>query len=131
MQPHLRYKVGFHFFNPTNPYKPWFNPQSLDLSRFYISFIQQALNILPFYNIIDSLFNNSDFSVLDIMIITLIVAWIIFIILWKLVKTTIKTAVTFAGIVVLLYFGFGITPQDIWEKISEITQNLSQTPVGN
>ena len=65
------------------------------------------------------------------MIITLIVAWIIFLILWKLVKTTIKTAVTFAAIVVLLYFGFGITPQDILHTISEITQKFSQTPVRN
>ncbi|MBC5796630.1 hypothetical protein PN497_05795 [Sphaerospermopsis kisseleviana CS-549] len=65
------------------------------------------------------------------MIITLIVAWIIFVILWKLVKTTIKTAVTCAAIVVLLYFGFGITPQDIWQKISEITQNISQILVRN
>ncbi|WP_353932833.1 hypothetical protein WJM97_09680 [Okeanomitos corallinicola TIOX110] len=65
------------------------------------------------------------------MIITLIVAWITFILLWKIVKTTIKTAVTCAAIVVLLYFGFGITPQDIWQKVSEITQNISQIPVGN
>jgi uncharacterized protein YacL len=62
------------------------------------------------------------------MIITLIVAWIIFVILWKLVKTTIKTAVTFAAIVVLLYFGFGITPQDIWNQITQFTQTFSQTP---
>ncbi|MEA5552990.1 hypothetical protein VB713_18760 [Anabaena cylindrica UHCC 0172] len=65
------------------------------------------------------------------MIITLLVAWIIFVILWKLVKTTIKTAVTFAAIVVLLYFGFGITPQDILSKISDFMQNISQTSVRN
>jgi uncharacterized protein YacL len=60
------------------------------------------------------------------MIITLIVAWIVFVILWKLIKTTIKTAITCAAIVVLLYFGFGITPQDIWHQFTQI---LSQTPV--
>lgn len=65
------------------------------------------------------------------MIITFVVAWIIFVILWKLVKTTIKTAVTFAAIVVLLYFGFGITPQDVWHKLSEISQNVTQTSVRN
>jgi hypothetical protein len=65
------------------------------------------------------------------MIITFVVAWIIFVILWKLVKTTIKTAVTFAAIVVLLYFGFGITPQDIWHKLSEISQKVTQTSVRN
>ncbi|NET70890.1 MAG: hypothetical protein F6K62_08010 [Sphaerospermopsis sp. SIO1G2] len=65
------------------------------------------------------------------MIITLLVAWITFILLWKIVKTTIKTAMTYAAIVVLLYFGFDLTPQDILHKLSEITQNISQTPVSN
>jgi hypothetical protein len=63
------------------------------------------------------------------MIITLIVAWIVFIILWKLIKTTIKTALTCGAIVVLLYFGFGITPQDIWQQISQLAETFSATPV--
>jgi len=61
------------------------------------------------------------------MIITLLVAWIVFIILWKLIKTTIKTAIISAAIVMLLYFGFGITPQDIWHQISQFTQTSSPT----
>ncbi|MBD2666740.1 hypothetical protein B6N60_02967 [Richelia sinica FACHB-800] len=61
------------------------------------------------------------------MIVTLMVAWIIFIILWKLVKTTIKTALTFATIVVLLYFGFGVTPQDIWNQITKVAQTYLQS----
>ncbi|MBD2139261.1 hypothetical protein H6F32_17180 [Anabaena sp. FACHB-1237] len=60
------------------------------------------------------------------MIITFIVAWIVFVILLKIVKTTIKTAVTCAAIIVLLYLGFGVTPQDIWHKITELTQQFSQ-----
>jgi hypothetical protein len=63
------------------------------------------------------------------MIITLLVAWIVFIILWKLIKTTIKTAIISAAVVILLYFGFGITPQDIWQQISQFGQTFSQTPV--
>ncbi|MBO1049817.1 MAG: hypothetical protein HEQ29_01640 [Dolichospermum sp. LBC05a] len=63
------------------------------------------------------------------MIITLLVAWIVFIILWKLIKTTIKTAMISAAFVMLLYFGFGITPQDIWQQISQFAQTFSQTPV--
>ena len=59
------------------------------------------------------------------MIITLLVAWIVFIILWKLIKTTIKTAIISAAVVILLYFGFGITPQDNWHQFTQI---LSQTP---
>ncbi len=86
---------------------------------------------MSFATIIARLFNNNNFQAFGTMIITLIVAWIIFVILWKLVKTTVRTAITFAAIVVLLYFGFGITPQDILHKISEITQNFSQTPVRN
>ncbi|MBS9385534.1 MAG: hypothetical protein HEQ24_15490 [Dolichospermum sp. BR01] len=63
------------------------------------------------------------------MIITLLVAWIVFIILWKLIKTTIKTAIISAAVVMLLYFGFNITPQDIWHQISQFAQTSSQTPV--
>ena len=63
------------------------------------------------------------------MIITLLVAWIVFIILWKLIKTTIITAIISAAVVMLLYFGFGITPQDIWQQISQFAQTFSQTPV--
>ncbi len=62
------------------------------------------------------------------MIITLIVAWIVFVIFWKLIKTTIKTAMISAAIVILLYFGFGITPQDIWHQFA---QTFSQTPAIN
>ena len=61
------------------------------------------------------------------MIITLIVAWVVFIILWKLIKTTIKTAIISAAIVMLLYFGFGITPQDIWHQINQFAQTSSPT----
>ena len=68
------------------------------------------------------------FPIPNVMIITLIVAWIVFIILWKLIKTTIKTALICAAIVMLLYFGFHITPQDIWHQISQFVQTFSQTP---
>jgi hypothetical protein len=34
-----------------------------------------------------------------------------------------------AAVVILLYFGFGITPQDIWQQISQFAQTFSQTPV--
>jgi len=60
------------------------------------------------------------------MIITLIVAWIVFTILWKLLKTTVSTALTIAAILVLLNIGFGITPQDIWHQITQFAQTLSQ-----
>jgi hypothetical protein len=60
------------------------------------------------------------------MIVTLIVAWIVFTILWKLLKTTVSNALTIAAILVLLNIGFGITPQDIWHQIAQFAQTLSQ-----
>ncbi|MEH1840209.1 MAG: hypothetical protein V7L20_15945 [Nostoc sp.] len=60
------------------------------------------------------------------MIATLIVAWIIFIILWKLLKATVSSALTIAAILILLNISFGITPQDIWHYIMQFTQTISQ-----
>ncbi|MGJ5675382.1 MAG: hypothetical protein ACR9NN_17505 [Nostochopsis sp.] len=60
------------------------------------------------------------------MLIALIVAWIIFTILIKVVKTTVKTAFTIAAIVVLLQVGYGIGPQEIWNYIVQIPQKLPQ-----
>jgi len=60
----------------------------------------------------------------------LIVAWIVFIILWKLLKATVSTALTIAAILVLLNIGFGITPQDIWHQITQFAQTLSQIQTG-
>jgi hypothetical protein len=64
------------------------------------------------------------------MIATLIVAWIVFIILWKLLKATLNTALTIAAILVLLNIGFGITPQDIWHHITQFAQGVSQMQSG-
>ncbi|MDZ8023440.1 MAG: hypothetical protein RMY36_016275 [Nostoc sp. SerVER01] len=64
------------------------------------------------------------------MIATLIVAWIVFIILWKLLKATVSSALTIAAILVLLNIGFGITPQDIWHHITQFAQTISQIQSG-
>ncbi|MEH2267725.1 MAG: hypothetical protein V7K68_04725 [Nostoc sp.] len=64
------------------------------------------------------------------MIITLIVAWIVFIILWKLLKATVSTALTLAAILILLNISFGITPQDIWHYVTQFAQNLSHIQTG-
>lgn len=60
------------------------------------------------------------------MIPTLILAWIVFAILWKVVKTTIRTALTLAALLILLHINFGITPQDIWDAIVNLPQTFSQ-----
>ena len=64
------------------------------------------------------------------MIAMLIVAWIVFIILWKLLKATLSNALTIAAILVLLNIGFGITPQDIWNYVTHFAQNMSQIQSG-
>ncbi len=64
------------------------------------------------------------------MIAMLIVAWIVFIIVWKLLKATVSNALTLAAILILLNISFGITPQDIWQYVTQFAQNLSQIQTG-
>jgi hypothetical protein len=64
------------------------------------------------------------------MIIALVVAWIAFTILFKVVKTTLSNALTVAAIIVLLQVGFGVSPQDIWQYIIQLPQTLSKIGVG-
>jgi hypothetical protein len=64
------------------------------------------------------------------MIPTLILAWIVFIIVWKVLKATISNALTIAAILILLNIGFGITPQDIWNQIMNFAQTVSQINLG-
>ena len=64
------------------------------------------------------------------MVATLMGTWIVFIILWKLLKATVSNALTIAAILVLLNIGFGITPQDIWHYVTQFAQNLSQIRSG-
>ncbi|MBW4476998.1 MAG: hypothetical protein KME54_08995 [Tolypothrix brevis GSE-NOS-MK-07-07A] len=60
------------------------------------------------------------------MLVALIVAWIVFTILVKIVKTTVSSAIIIAAIVVLLQISYGITPQYIWNQIIHLFQSLSQ-----
>lgn len=64
------------------------------------------------------------------MFVSLIVAWIVFTILVKIVKMTVSSAVSIAAIVVLLQISYGITPQDIWNQIIHLPQSLSQIQGG-
>lgn len=64
------------------------------------------------------------------MIPTLILAWIVFVIVWKVLKATITNAITVAAILILLNIGFGITPQDIWDQIMGLLQTVAQLRTG-
>ncbi|MEO0967394.1 MAG: hypothetical protein AAFX80_03400 [Cyanobacteria bacterium J06639_18] len=59
------------------------------------------------------------------MILTVIVAWIVFTILVKVVKTTVKLALTVAAIIVLLKIGFDISPFDVVGYVFEFLQSIS------
>ncbi|MBF2003939.1 hypothetical protein ACF3DV_08640 [Chlorogloeopsis fritschii PCC 9212] len=58
------------------------------------------------------------------MLVALIIAWIVFTILVKVIKTTVKNALMIAAVIVLLQVGYGISPQDIWNQIVKLTQTL-------
>ncbi|MGH7998887.1 MAG: hypothetical protein ACREPR_05520 [Brasilonema sp.] len=60
------------------------------------------------------------------MFATLIVSWIVYTLLVKVVKTTVKTAFISATTIVLLHAGLGISPQDIWHQIIQLIQAFSQ-----
>ena len=59
------------------------------------------------------------------IILTLIVAWIVFTILVKVIKTTVRLAFTIAAIIVLLQIGFDISPFDVLNYIVQFFQNAS------
>lgn len=59
---------------------------------------------------------------LIILIAALILSWVVFTALIKVVKTTVSTAITIAAIVLVLQLVFGIGPQDLWQQITQLPQ---------
>jgi uncharacterized membrane protein (UPF0182 family) len=59
---------------------------------------------------------------LIILIAALIVSWLVFTALIKVVKTTVSTAIAIAAIVLVLQLVFGINPQDLWQQITQLPQ---------
>ena len=57
---------------------------------------------------------------LIILIAAIVVSWLVFTALIKIVKTTATTAIAIAGIILILQLGFGIGYQDLWEQITQI-----------
>ena len=66
-----------------------------------------------------------------ILIAALIVSWLIFTALIKVVKTTVSTAIAIAAIVLVLQLAFGVNPQDLWQQITQLPQTLWDTITGN
>lgn len=68
---------------------------------------------------------------LIILIAALIVSWLVFTALIKVVKTTVSTAIAIAAIVLVLQLVFGINPQDVWQQITQLPQILWHVVTGN
>lgn len=68
---------------------------------------------------------------LIILLAALIVSWLVFTALIKVVKTTVSTAIAIAAIVLVLQLVFGINPQDLWQQIITLPQTLQQIITGN
>lgn len=66
-----------------------------------------------------------------ILIAALIISWLIFTALIKVVKTTVSTAIAIAAIVLVLQLAFGVNPQDLWQQITQLPQILWDTITGN
>ena len=65
-----------------------------------------------------------------LLIAALIVSWLVFTALIKVVKTTLTTAIVIAGIILTLQLVFGIDPQDLWQQITQLPQTLWQLVTG-
>ncbi|MBD1831964.1 hypothetical protein H6F61_04495 [Cyanobacteria bacterium FACHB-472] len=68
---------------------------------------------------------------LIIFIAAIIVSWLIFTLLVKVVKASISTAILVAAIVLILQLFFGIGPQDLWQQVTQLPQTLWQLVTGN
>lgn len=61
---------------------------------------------------------------LIIVIAAIIVTWLVFTLLIKIVKVSIKTALTIAAIVLILQLVFGIGPKELWEQILRLPETI-------
>ncbi|MFW6358902.1 MAG: hypothetical protein ACOC0N_06790 [Chroococcales cyanobacterium] len=64
---------------------------------------------------------------LIILIAAVVVAWLVFNWLIKVVKASLSTAVTIAVIVLILQLVFGIGPQELWEQIKALPETIVNT----
>lgn len=60
-----------------------------------------------------------------VIIVALIISWLVFTALLKIVKTTLTTAITIALLVLALQLLFGITPQTVWQQVQQLWQAIA------
>lgn len=58
------------------------------------------------------------------LIAALIVSWLVFAALIKVLKTTVTSAIAIAAIVLILQLAFGIAPQHLWQQITQLPEIL-------
>jgi len=63
---------------------------------------------------------------MDLVILTgaLIIAYLVFIGLIKIIKASLTTAISIALLVLLLQLIFGIQPEQLWQQIRELPDTL-------
>jgi predicted PurR-regulated permease PerM len=61
---------------------------------------------------------------LIILLASLVITWLVFTWLIKVLKASIGTAIAIAAIVLILQIIFGINNQDIWQQIINLPQTL-------
>jgi hypothetical protein len=64
---------------------------------------------------------------LIVLIAALIVSWLVFAALIKVVKTTVSTAIAIAAIVLILQLAFGIRPQELWQQMTQLAETIWHT----
>ncbi len=67
---------------------------------------------------------------LIILIVAVVISWLVFTLLIKVVKASIKTAITLAAIVLILQLVFGIGLSDLWQYATQVPQALWQRIIG-
>jgi len=60
-----------------------------------------------------------------LLIAAIVVAWLVFNALLKILKVGLSTAATIAIILIILQFTFGINPQKLWNEILTLPENIS------
>ncbi|HAC62334.1 MAG TPA: hypothetical protein DCF68_02055 [Cyanothece sp. UBA12306] len=63
---------------------------------------------------------------LILFVASLLVAWLIFSWLIKVIKTSVTTAIIIVIIVMFLQITLGISPEQLWHQIINLPQNIQQ-----
>lgn len=67
---------------------------------------------------------------LILLIAAIVVTFLVFTWLVKVVKATIGTAIAIALLVLVLQLFFGIGPAQIWQQVNQVFQSIWQTVTG-